>query len=258
MAGQSFVRKGLFILLVLHNISSGLTTEMCSNTILPGSKGDPGEVGDRGDDGRQGKAGPPGHRGLPGDSGEKGVAGRLGKLGPSGERGEKGERGIAGPPGLKGKPGTTCDCSRYRKVVDQMGGNVGKLRSAATFVKNVILGVKETEAKFYLLLREARRYRDAVASCRLRGGVLAMAESSNHTALLASYVGEAGLTHALVSAPPPEDAGGLAAGSAQGNSTDDDLQGALNSGCVQMGSDGALSQTECDAAKYFICEFPKK
>ncbi|XP_026881366.1 collectin-10 isoform X2 [Electrophorus electricus] len=258
MAGQSFVRKSLLVLLVLHNVSSDFATEMCSNTILPGSKGDPGDVGDRGDEGRQGKTGPSGHRGLPGDTGEKGAAGRVGKLGLAGERGEKGERGIVGPPGLKGKSGTTCDCGRYRKVVGQMDVNIGKLKSAVAFVKHVVLGIKETEEKSYLLPREALRYRDAVANCRLRGGVLAVAENTNATALLAGYVAEAGLTHALVNMLPLEAGGDPTAGVSHGNATGDGPQGAISSGCLQMGSDGTLSWTECDAIKYFICEFPKK
>ncbi|XP_026881368.1 collectin-10 isoform X4 [Electrophorus electricus] len=240
MAGQSFVRKSLLVLLVLHNVSSDFATEMCSNTILPGSKGDPGDVGDRGDEGRQGKTGPSGHRGLPGDTGEKGAAGRVGKLGLAGER------------------GTTCDCGRYRKVVGQMDVNIGKLKSAVAFVKHVVLGIKETEEKSYLLPREALRYRDAVANCRLRGGVLAVAENTNATALLAGYVAEAGLTHALVNMLPLEAGGDPTAGVSHGNATGDGPQGAISSGCLQMGSDGTLSWTECDAIKYFICEFPKK
>uniref|UniRef100_A0A4W4DRC8 C-type lectin domain-containing protein n=1 Tax=Electrophorus electricus TaxID=8005 RepID=A0A4W4DRC8_ELEEL len=216
--------------------------------------GDPGDVGDRGDEGRQGKTGPSGHRG-PCD-----VTGLLFKQDyqMTSFTGEKGERGIVGPPGLKGKSGTTCDCGRYRKVVGQMDVNIGKLKSAVAFVKHVVLGIKETEEKSYLLPREALRYRDAVANCRLRGGVLAVAENTNATALLAGYVAEAGLTHALVNMLPLEAGGDPTAGVSHGNATGDGPQGAISSGCLQMGSDGTLSWTECDAIKYFICEFPKK
>ncbi|KAK3572347.1 hypothetical protein QTP86_031113 [Hemibagrus guttatus] len=213
MAGLQILRNMLLLLffLVLYAVSSGFSMDVCSNTILPGSKGDPGEVGDAGDEGRLGKTGPPGHVGIPGENGEKGEAGRTGKPGPAGEQGKPGERGIAGDSGLKGKA--------------------------------VILGVKETEQKFYLLVKEERKHSDAQLNCRLRGGTLALANSDNISMLLGSYISEAGLTHVLVGTEgEPEH---------RGNST---VSGGR---CTQLASNGALSPTVCDAQKFYICEFSR-
>ncbi|KAL1259038.1 hypothetical protein QQF64_009615 [Cirrhinus molitorella] len=140
MDGQNFSRN-LFLFLFLCNVCIYCTTtEVCSNIILPGSKGDPGEVGAEGEEGRMGKTGPPGQRGLAGEYGEKGEMGKIGKMGPCGMRGDKGQEGMNGHPGLKGKPGkcqsTTCDCGKYRKVVGQMDINISKLKNAVKFLKN--------------------------------------------------------------------------------------------------------------------------
>ncbi|KAG9276183.1 collectin-10 [Astyanax mexicanus] len=262
MGGKTFIRN-IFLLLLVLTIGEVFTIDVCSNTILPGSKGDQGEVGDKGDEGRLGKSGPPGYRGLPGESGEKGEHGRIGKMGPAGERGEKGEQGMHGPSGLKGKAGTTCDCGRYRKVVGQMEININRLKNSVKFVKNVLLGIKETEERFYLLVKEARRYRDALMNCKLRGGTLAMPKNTNTKTLLSGYISEASLTHVFIGLRSAEAGGGyvFADGGALINSTAWGLEVpsvVSNSSCVQMGSSGAWSQTECDTAKYFICEFSRK
>ncbi|XP_062847887.1 collectin-10 [Trichomycterus rosablanca] len=248
MSGHEFFRKRAFLFLILCCVSSGFALDVCSNTIIPGSKGDQGEVGDTGDGGRIGKTGPLGETGLTGEMGQKGDSGRLGKTGPEGEQGQKGEHGMTGPSGLKGKPGSTCDCGRYRRVVGQMDINISKLKSAVKFVKHVVLGVKETEERLFLLVKEERKYRDALMNCRLRGGTLAMPESENATALLGNYISDAGLTQVLVGRPLAQEGGEE---SLVKNAT------ALGTSCAQMASNGALSQVECDVAKYYICEFNK-
>lgn len=58
----------------------------------------------------------------------------------------------------------------------------------------VILGLKETQETYYLLVRESKRYREASLSCRLRGGNLAMPRTRDTNQLLAEYVTQAGLT----------------------------------------------------------------
>ncbi|KAF7708386.1 collectin-10 [Silurus meridionalis] len=242
---MELLRKTLILLfvLVLYTISSGFSMDICSNTILPGSKGDPGEVGDAGDEGRLGKTGAPGHTGFPGESGEKGDTGRTGKSGPAGERGETGEKGSTGSLGLKGKAGSTCDCGRYRKVVGQMDININKLKNSVKFLKNVILGVKETEQKVYLLVKEERKHSDAQLNCRLRGGALALADSKNISTLLGSYINEAGLTHVLVGTGGESELLGNTTVSAHR--------------CTQVAPDGALSEAQCDAQKFYICEFSR-
>lgn len=62
----------------------------------------------------------------------------------------------------------------------------------------VILGLKETEETYYLLVKEAKRYREAAVNCRLRGGNLAMPKSRHTNQLLAESLGQAGLTRAYI------------------------------------------------------------
>ncbi|XP_016328515.1 collectin-10 [Sinocyclocheilus anshuiensis] len=261
MDGQNFSRN-LFLFLFLCNVYLYCTTtEVCSNSILPGSKGDPGEVGAESEEGRMGKTGPPGQRGLTGGYGEKGEMGRIGKMGPSGTRGDKGQEGINGLPGLKGKPGTACDCGRYRKVVGQMDINISKLKNAVKFLKNVVLGIRETENMFYLLVTEARRYQESLLNCKLRGGSLAMPRTTETNTLLADYIREADLTHVFI---------GLQVGVTEVGYTYVDGNLFLNTtvwslqsphsgkgDCVQLGSTGAWSQVNCGATRYYICEFVK-
>ncbi|XP_051722787.1 collectin-10 [Ctenopharyngodon idella] len=258
---QTFSWK-LFLFLFLCNLYLYCTTtEICSNSILPGSKGDPGGVGADGEEGRMGKTGPPGQRGLTGEYGEKGEMGQMGKMGPRGTRGDKGQQGVDGLPGLKGKPGTTCDCGRYRKVVRQMDINISKLRNAVRFLKNVVLGIRETENKFYLLVTEARRYEDSLLNCKLRGGSLAMPRTTETNTLLANYIREADLTHVFIGLQVGVTEVGYmyVDGKPLLNPTVWALQGSHSGkgGCMQLGSTGGWSQVDCGAAQYYICEFVK-
>lgn len=263
----------LFVLCVLFFFCFCISspTEVCTNALIPGAKGDKGETGEEGDVGKLGKAGPPGLPGAQGESGLKGEVGQMGKMGPAGDRGGKGDTGLDGLPGLKGKPGPTCDCGRYRKVVGQLDLNVSKLKNAVKFVKNVVLGLRETEERYYLLVKEPKRFREASVNCRLRGGSMAMPKNSNTNRLMADYVSEAGLTSVYIGVQ------------AQGQDTNGSstyiyidsspLQGfeawnpveevqspsapATNSSCVELLSTGTWAHVECEATMFFVCEFPK-
>ncbi|KAM9310486.1 collectin-10-like [Pholidichthys leucotaenia] len=229
---------------------------------------DQGEIGEEGDQGKFGKNGPPGIPGVPGESGLKGEMGHMGKMGPTGSRGDKGDKGLDGLIGLKGRPGTTCDCGRYRKVVGQLDVNVGKLRNAVKFLKNVILGLKETEERYYLLVKESKRFREASVNCKLRGGVLAMPKTSNINRLMAEYVSQAGLTRVYIGVQGKNMGGTTSYIYADSSplhgfaswSQHEELQSrfvpSTNSSCVELLSTGAWSHVDCDAAIYFICEFP--
>ncbi|XP_075896924.1 collectin-10 isoform X2 [Nelusetta ayraudi] len=228
------------------------STEVCTNSFIPGAKGDQGERGDVGELGRLGKTGPPGLPGVPGQAGLAGEFGQMGKMGPLGDK------------------GTTCDCGRYRKVVGQLDVTIGKLRSAVKFVKAVITGLKETEEQYYLLVKESRSYREAAASCQLRGGSLATPTTSSSNRLLAASVSEAGLSAVFIDVQAP--GSDSAATSGHVDSDPSRLQGFTawspgeedwgrspntTSSCVQLLSGGTWSRVECEAAMFFICEFPK-
>ncbi|XP_034729327.1 collectin-10 isoform X1 [Etheostoma cragini] len=254
---------------VFKDISA--STEVCTNALLPGAKGDQGETGEEGDQGKLGKNGPPGLPGVSGEMGLKGDVGHQGKMGPIGDKGNKGDTGLEGPSGLKGKPGTTCDCGRYRKVVGQLDVSVGKMRKAVKFVKNVILGLKETEECYYLLVKEPKRFREALINCKLRGGTLAMPKTSNTNRLMADYVSQAGLARVFIGlqAKSKDTVGtsdyvyadssplqGFAAWS-QEEELNSRVSPNTNSSCVELLSTGTWSHVECEANLFFMCEFPK-
>ncbi|XP_035528748.1 collectin-10 [Morone saxatilis] len=264
---------GLLVLCVFAVVFNYISasTEVCTNTLLPGAKGDQGGIGEEGDLGKLGKNGPPGLPGVPGETGLKGEVGHTGKMGPIGDKGDKGDIGLEGHSGLKGKPGTTCDCGRYRKVVGQLDVNVGKLKNAAKFVKNVILGLKETEEMYYLLVKEPKRFGEASMNCKLRGGTLAMPKTSNTNNLMADYVSQAGLTRVYIGVQAQSkdtdrtssyvyaDSSPLQGFAAW--SQEPELQSIVspttNSTCVELLSTGTWGHVECEATMFFICEFPK-
>ncbi|XP_017265392.1 collectin-10 [Kryptolebias marmoratus] len=247
------------------------STEVCTNALLPGAKGDQGETGEVGEQGKLGKNGPPGLPGVSGEPGLKGEVGPTGKMGPFGDKGDKGLKGFTGPAGLKGKTGTTCDCGRYRKVFGQLDVSVEKLRKAVQFVKNVVLSVKETEERYYLLVKEPKRFREAALNCKLRGGALAMPKTSTINRLMADYISQTGLARVYVGVQAQgRDSNGtgryLYADSSPLQefaawSQEEQLQPgsspSTNSSCVELLSTGTWAHVECETTLFFICEFPK-
>ncbi|XP_006636133.2 collectin-10 isoform X1 [Lepisosteus oculatus] len=254
----------LLLLLLFQHFIFNYGTEVCSNTILPGMKGEQGGKGDEGEEGKMGKMGPPGLKGLPGEPGSRGDFGMMGKIGPVGAKGDKGVKGIEGPPGFKGKPGITCDCGRYRKVVGQMDINISKLKNSVKFVKNVILGVKETDEKVYLIVKEAKKYKEALINCRLRGGTLAMPKDEDTNSLIASYVSQAGLTRVFIGLHDSDKEGqfvyvdGTPLQNYTGWSPGEPNNAFVNENCVEMENTGFWNDVECDLTIYFVCEFWKK
>ncbi|CAL8356384.1 unnamed protein product [Arctogadus glacialis] len=271
------VRRGLWrrllllvnLLSLMELIGSCGSPEVCNSVLLPGPKGDKGEAGDVGEQGTQGKLGPPGAQGAPGETGLLGERGHMGKMGPIGDRGEKGVTGWTGPSGIQGKPGTTCDCGRYRKVVGQLDINIGRLQNALKFIKNVLLGLRETAERYYLLVTESRAFEGALVSCRLRGGALAMPKTRDANRLLADYVSGSGLTAVFI---------GLQARSVNGTRTQEEYvyadssplggfaawgpvqgppSGTNSSSCVELLNTGSWGPAACNLAMFYICEFPK-
>lgn len=260
----------LFVIGALFNYISA-SPEVCTNALIPGAKGDQGETGDEGCLGKVGKNGPAGLPGASGESGLKGEGGQAGKMGPVGDKGDKGDTGSVGPDGLKGTQGTTCDCGKYRKVVGQLDVNVGKLRNAVKFVKKVLLGLRETEERYYLLVKEPKRFKDASINCKLRGGTLAMPKTSNINSLMADYISQAGLTGVFIGVQAQStDMGGTGsyvyadssplqafAAWSQEVELNSTATPTTNSSCVELLSTGTWAHVECEATMFFICEFPK-
>ncbi|KGL89995.1 Collectin-10 [Charadrius vociferus] len=220
------------------------TTDVCStHTILPGPKGDEGEKGDRGEVGKQGKVGPKGPKGNKGPVGDIGDQGMLGKIGPIGGKGDKGTKGLPGVSGKKGKAGTVCDCGRYRRVVGQLNINVARLNTSIKFLKNVIAGIRETDEKFYYIVKEEKNYREALIHCRDRGGTLAMPKDEATNTLIADYF-------VYADNSPLQNYSNWKEGEPHDPAGRED--------CVEMLSTGEWNDSECQVTIYFVCEFLKK
>ncbi|XP_048796798.1 collectin-10 isoform X2 [Lagopus muta] len=202
-----------------------------------------------------------GNKGTVGDVGDQGM---LGKIGPIGGKGDKGAKGISGVSGKKGKAGTVCDCGRYRRVVGQLNINVARLNTSIKFVKNVIAGIRETDEKFYYIVKEEKNYREAVMHCRDRGGILAMPKDEATNALLANYISSSGLFRAFIGINDIEKEGQFVYADSsplQNYSHWKDGEPHDSTGhedCVEMLSTGEWNDSECQVTIYFICEFLKK
>uniref|UniRef100_A0A3B3US62 Collectin subfamily member 10 n=2 Tax=Poecilia latipinna TaxID=48699 RepID=A0A3B3US62_9TELE len=192
-------------------------------------------------------------------------------MGPIGEKGDKGAKGFDGPVGIKGQAGATCDCGRYRKVVGQLDENLGKLRNNVKFVKNVVLGLKETEDRYYLLVKEPKKFREASMNCKLRGGALAMPKTNNINRLMADYISQAGLTRVYVGVQAQSKGTDGIGSYIYADSTplrefavwsqEEQLYStsspATNVSCVELLNTGTWNKVECETPLFFICEFPK-
>ncbi|TWW72037.1 collectin-11 [Takifugu flavidus] len=235
-----------------------LTEESCTVQILvPGLKGDPGEKGEKGAPGRPGRVGPTGETGQPGPKGQKGIMGRYGKVGPSGIKGVKGDMGDPGP---RGDPGAPCECTPRRNVIGEMDLLLAHLSSELKFIKNAVAGIKETDTKVYLLVKEEKRHADAELYCQARGGHLAMPKDEGANAALGEYITTAGLSRVYI---------GIHDLSQEGVFTYVDLSpvtafskwrnGEPNNAedCVEMLASGEWTDVACQPTMYFICEFDK-
>ncbi|XP_032028002.2 collectin-11 isoform X2 [Hylobates moloch] len=246
-----------------HPQSAG--DDACSVQILvPGLKGDAGEKGDKGAPGRPGRVGPTGEKGDMGDKGQKGSVGRHGKIGPIGSKGEKGDSGDIGPPGPNGEPGLPCECSQLRKAIGEMDNQVSQLTSELKFIKNAVAGVRETDSKIYLLVKEEKRYADAQLSCQGRGGTLGMPKDEAANGLMAAYLAQAGLARVFIGINDLEREGAFVYSdrspmrtfnkwrSGEPNNAYDEED------CVEMVASGGWNDVACHTTMYFMCEFDKE
>ncbi|XP_039710960.1 collectin-11 isoform X3 [Pteropus medius] len=239
--------------------------DACSVQILvPGLKGDTGQKGDKGAPGRPGRVGPTGDKGDMGDKGQKGGVGRHGKIGPIGSKGEKGDSGDIGPPGPNGEPGVPCECSQLRKAIGEMDNQVTQLTNELKFIKSAVAGVRETEHKLYLLVKEEKRYADAQLSCQRRGGTLSMPKDEAANGLMAAYIAQAGLARVFIGINDLEREGSFVYSdrspmqtfhkwrSGEPNNAYDEED------CVEMVASGGWNDVDCHITMHFMCEFDKE
>nr|XP_055183424.1 collectin-11 isoform X1 [Nyctereutes procyonoides] len=245
--------------------------DACSLHILvPGLKGDAGEKGDKGAPGRPGRVGPTGEKGDMGDKGQKGSVGRHGKIGPIGSKGEKGDSGDIGPPGPNGEPGIPCECSQLRKAIGEMDNQVTQLTTELKFIKNAlpppaaVAGVRETDSKIYLLVKEEKRYVDAQLSCQGRGGTLGMPKDEAANGLMAAYIAQAGLARVFIGINDLDREGTFVYSDRSPMQTFNKWRsGEPNNAydeedCVEMVASGGWNDVACHVTMHFLCEFDKE
>ncbi|KAK7904936.1 hypothetical protein WMY93_017543 [Mugilogobius chulae] len=201
--------------------------------------------------------------GPPGIKGHKGVLGRHGKVGPSGMKGNKGEMGDPGARGPNGEPGLPCECAPIRKMIGEMDLLVAQLSSELTFIKNAVAGIKETESKVYLLVKEEKRFWDAQLYCQARGGHLAMPKDNVSNSAIATYLREAGVSRVYIGLNDVDqegvftyvDSSPMSTFSAwrrgEPNNAYDDED------CTDLLSSGEWTDVSCSPTMYFVCEFTK-
>ncbi|XP_063006872.1 collectin-11 isoform X3 [Melospiza melodia melodia] len=222
-----------FLSLLRSGYPQHIAEESCSVQILvPGLKGEAGEKGEKGAPGRPGRVGPPGEKGEMGDKGQKGSIGRHGKIGPIGSKGEKGDNGDIGPPGPNGDP--------------------------------AVAGVRETDNKIYLLVKEEKRYKEAQLYCHGRGGTLGMPKDETANNLIASYINQAGLTRVFIGINDLEKEGNFVYSDRSPMQTFNKWRsGEPNNAydeedCVEMVASGGWNDVACHITMYFVCEFDKE
>ncbi|XP_077477282.1 collectin-11 [Stigmatopora argus] len=262
---QWFLVMYVVTLLTLHTTEGQhLTDEACTVQILvPGLKGEPGEKGTKGAPGRPGRVGPPGEMGQPGLKGQKGIMGHHGKVGPYGMKGMKGDMGDQGPKGPDGEPGFPCECSPIRKLMGEMDIMVDQLAFELKFIKNAVAGIKETDTKVYLLVKEEKRYSDADHYCQARGGHLAMPKDEGANTALAGYITDGGLSRVYIGVHDQDVEGFFTYVDQTPMSTfskwrKGEPNNALdNEDCVEMVASGEWTDVACHPKMYFVCEFAK-
>ncbi|XP_030054773.1 collectin-11 isoform X3 [Microcaecilia unicolor] len=254
-----------FLSLFRSGYPQHIAEESCSVQILvPGLKGDAGDKGEKGAPGRPGRVGPPGEKGSVGDKGPKGSMGRHGKIGPIGSKGEKGDGGDIGPRGPDGEPGIPCECGQLRKAIGEMDIQVAQLTTELKFIKNVVAGVRETDSKIYLLVKEEKKYIDAQSYCQGRGGTLSMPKDETTNNLIASYITQAALSRVFIGINDLEKEGQFVYSDRSPMQTFNKWRsGEPNNAydeedCVEMVALGGWNDVSCHLTMYFICEFDKE
>ncbi|XP_051502343.1 collectin-11-like isoform X2 [Myxocyprinus asiaticus] len=244
--------------------SQHMPVEPCFVQILvPGLQGEAGEKGEKGAPGRPGRIGPPGEPGHTGLKGQQGSMGQYGKMGPSGLKGLKGDIGDPGPKGPDGEPGLPCECAPLRMMIGEIDIQVEQLTNDLKFIKNAVAGIKETDSKVYLLVKEEKRYRDAEVFCQGRSGHLAMPKEAAANRAIAGYITDASLSRVYIGINDLEREGHFVYVERSPMTTFSKWrEGEPNNAyddedCVELVSSGEWIDVACHLTMYFVCEFDK-
>lgn len=127
-----------------------------------------------------------------------------------------------------------------------------------------VAGVRETESKIYLLVKEEKRYADAQLSCQGRGGTLSMPKDEAANGLMASYLAQAGLARVFIGINDLEREGAFVYSDRSPMQTFNKWRsGEPNNAydeedCVEMVASGGWNDVACHITMYFMCEFDKE
>uniref|UniRef100_A0A8D1WKU1 Collectin-11 n=1 Tax=Sus scrofa TaxID=9823 RepID=A0A8D1WKU1_PIG len=265
----------------------------------PGRVGPTGEKGDVGDKGQKGGVGRHGKIGPIGSKGEKGDSGDIGPPGPSGEPGVPCECGQLRqaigemdnlvsqltaelkflkngmcPGGFPARASPApCPCPLLARPrgdgprppraprpvpLGAAGAHPQPCLPAA------VAGVRETEQKVYLLVKEEKRYVDAQLACQGRGGTLGMPKDEAANGLLAAYIAQAGLARVFIGINDLEREGTFVYADRSPMQTFNKWRsGEPNNAydeedCVELVASGGWNDVACHLTMHFLCEFDKE
>lgn len=147
-----------------------------------------------------------------------------------------------------------CQCEIYRNTSPHFSA----LPSPAA-----VAGIKETDSKVYLLVKEEKRYSDAEVYCQTRGGHLAMPKDEGANTAIAGYIAEAGLSRVYIGIHDMDHEGVFSYvdrspmttfskwRKGEPNNAYDDED------CAEMVTAGEWTDVSCNPTMYFVCEFDK-
>ncbi|KAF3826917.1 hypothetical protein GH733_006063 [Mirounga leonina] len=160
--------------------------------------------------------------------------------------------------------GIPCECSQLRKAIGEMDNQVTQLTTELKFIKNAVAGVRETDSKIYLLVKEEKRYVDAQLSCQGRGGTLGMPKDEAANGLMAAYITQAGLARVFIGINDLEREGTFVYSDRSPMQTFNKWRsGEPNNAydeedCVEMVASGGWNDVACHVTMHFLCEFDKE
>lgn len=156
---------------------------------------------------------------------------------------------------------SVCPCCTVRWVGAPFGDHQ---RSPCSPIVAAVAGVRETEQKMYLLVKEEKRYVDAQLACQGRGGTLSMPKDEAANALLAAYITQAGLARVFIGINDLEREGAFVYAdrspmqtfskwrSGEPNNAYDEED------CVELVASGGWNDVACHLTMHFLCEFDKE
>ncbi|KAH0622048.1 hypothetical protein JD844_023968 [Phrynosoma platyrhinos] len=160
--------------------------------------------------------------------------------------------------------GIPCECGQLRTAIGKMDNQVTLLTTELKFIKKAVAGVRETDNKTYLLVKEEKRYMDAQLYCQGRGGTLSMPKDESTNSLIASYISQAGLSRVFIGINDLEKEGSFVYSdrspmqtfnkwsSGEPNNAYDEED------CVEMIASGGWNDVACHITMNFVCEFDKE